>query len=305
MGISERERVLRRDSIGSSDVPAILGLCPFRTIHDVYLEKAANMNMAENDLRDNMAVLVGEKVEMSVVNYGYEVYQKTASEKSQLVYDYKIVRKDLGKAPKHANLDGFVLGDHNKVLCVIEAKTSSFHKNWGENGSDKIPPNVMAQVQWQMGLIEADQCLVSLLLTAFRAELRTYPIKFCEDTFKSICEAVDEFWLSNVETRTPPLPSLPSRENLSRIERKPSAAVEIPKEVFEQIAEKREKFRIAKEELEEAQRYAIASLEDAEEGVCELGTISYKETHRKAYQVAAKSMRVFRTKAAKKEKTDE
>ena len=75
MGISEQERVRRRDSVGASDVPAILGLCPFRTIHDVYLDKTANMNMAANDLRDNMAILVGEKMEMSVVHYGYEKFK--------------------------------------------------------------------------------------------------------------------------------------------------------------------------------------------------------------------------------------
>lgn len=304
MGISEQERVRRRDSVGASDVPAILGLCPFRTIHDVYLDKTANMNMAANDLRDNMAILVGEKMEMSVVHYGYEKFKDNNNKAGDLKYDEKIVVKKSGKAPKHANLDGSIyLKNSDKLLAIVEAKTSSVSKNWGLTGSERIPPNVMAQVQFQMGLAGVKCCIVSLLLSAFRLELRTYKIDFEPETFSEICKAVDEFWLGYVETRTPPLPSLPSRENLNRLERNPSTK-EISDEVFEEITEKREKVRVAKEELEKAQLAAITSLEDCEEGFCSLGTITYREQNRKAYQVSAKSMRVLRTKAVKKKEKE-
>ena len=60
MGISQQERLERRDSVGASDVPAILNFSPFRNSHDVYLEKTTNLE--DLDLSDSMAIMVGEAV---------------------------------------------------------------------------------------------------------------------------------------------------------------------------------------------------------------------------------------------------
>lgn len=301
MGITTEERSSRKDSIGASDVPAILGISPFRTAADIYLEKTTNLN--EADLSDSMAIRVGETVELSLVKHGYDIAVDHFDEVrlGELVYDYKVVG-DSG-APKHANLDGMATdAETGKPYLVIEAKTTSVPEHWGPSWSQKIPPHVYAQVQWQMGLLGVNHSLVVTLLSAYRLELRTYMIPFNQELFKMMCKTCDDFWFGFVETRTKPPMSLPNRSTLNLIQRDPDKETTITTVAYNDLVRAKERMKAAASSLEDCQRAVISELDEFEIGVCDEGIVTYKEQQKKEYTVKASASRVLRVKKAKEVK---
>jgi len=305
MGITNTERVSRKDSVGASDVAAILGISPFRTASDIYLEKTTNLDDA--DMADSMAIRVGETVELSLVKYGYDqAIHPMLNHKivlGELVFDHKVVGKS--GSPKHANLDGMVLDEETGEPClVIEAKTTSVPEHWGPTGSQKIPAHVMAQVQFQMGLLGVKHSIVATLLSAYRLELRTYLIPFDEELFETICSTVDDFWGGFVETRTRPHLSLPSRDTLRLIKRDPSKEIAISSVAYTDLVRAKERMAQAKESLEDCQKAVISELDDCEVGVCPEGIVTYREQNRKSYTVKATKNRVLRTKKAKEDDSE-
>jgi len=305
MGITETERVSRRDSIGASDVPAILNISPFRTPSDVYLEKTTLLDDA--DLSDSMAIRVGETMELSLVLYGCEQAFKPMLAHDivldkEVIFDHKVVGKT--GSPKHANLDGMVLDKNTGKPClVIEAKTTSVPEHWGPSGSQKIPAHVLAQVQFQMGLLGVDHAVVATLLSAFRLELRFYLIPFDKGLFDSICSTVDDFWFGFVEPRVKPEMSLPSRDTLNLIKRDQGKEIGISSEVYRDLVRAKTRMKEAKESLEDCQKAVISELDDCEVGVCPEGIVTYLEQDRKGYEVKPSSSRVLRLK--KKKDTNE
>jgi predicted phage-related endonuclease len=307
VGISQQEKLERRDSVGASDVPAILNVSPFRNSHDVYLEKTTKLE--DLDLSDSMAIMVGEAVESNLVDFGYSCLPQYFTEEDLegmiLIKDLKVKTKGIG-APKHANLDGAmvpdVVGQKVQPFVVIEAKTSSLASAWGPTDTNQIPDHVLVQVQFQMGISGAKHAIVAALLSDYRLELRTYHIEFDEDMFNGLCEVVDSFWLHNVESRTPPESNIPRRETLKRIRREPNKSVSVSDKAYSGLVAAKEKLKAAQAEHTERQNELIALLGDAEEGVCEKGTVTYFEQNRKGYEVKPSTNRVLRLKKKKEEK---
>ena len=308
MGISQQERLERRDSVGASDVPAILNVSPFRNSHDVYLEKTTNLQ--DLDLSDSMAIMVGEAVESNLVDFGYsclpQYFDDQELDNMVLIKDLK-VKSHSGAAPKHANLDGAMVLDvagtkMKPPFVVIEAKTSSLASAWGPTGSENIPDHVMVQVQFQMGVAGAKHAIVVALLSDYRLELRTYHIKFNEAMYADLDGVVDSFWINHVENRVPPDSDIPRRETLTRIKREPNKTVGVSKDAYAGLVEAKEKLKAAQAEHIECQNKLIASLGDAEEGTCDNGVVTYFEQNRKGYEVKPSSSRVLRLKKKKEEK---
>lgn len=186
----------RRLGIGGSDIGAIVGVNPWKTALDVFLEKTGQAPVVE----PNESMKLGTALEPFVVeNYeektGYKCVEHVG------MYHHGVVCAnidrivDLGDGVTQK--DGIVLSKR-----ILEAKTS--RHEWA-NG---VPLSYQCQVQWYMGDFDAvEQADVAVYYTGGQKDpFHIFPVKKDLDTFAFLKEKAEEFWNKYVLTNTMPPP---------------------------------------------------------------------------------------------------
>jgi putative phage-type endonuclease len=204
----DREAFLeaRKSGIGGSDIAAILGLSPWKTAVDVWLEKTGQTPAVE----PNEAMHWGNVLEHVVARH----YQNTTGRKVQRV-------NSLLRHTKHewaiGNIDRAVLAPGSRATAkdgilrgaegILEVKTASAYKagEWGTpDDDDAIPTHYVAQAMWYLGITGLEWCDVPVLIGGQR-----YLCKLVErddETIRGMLERAEQFWRKHVLERIPPEP---------------------------------------------------------------------------------------------------
>jgi putative phage-type endonuclease len=240
MTTTEREDWLkkRRSGISGTDVSAILGINPWASALDVWLDKRGQAEPKP----ETMAMRMGNLLEPVVA-------QLYAEETGAHLVEPGFLR--------HADRDWHI-GTPDRVVaeCVldcndrkeenwtalIEIKTARSDREWGEPGTDQIPRHYLTQVAWYQSLTGLEVAHVAVLIGA--SDYRRYEIHrdlILEGVLLERCEA---FWRTNVLGGQ--MPTLDGSDSAARY-----IAKQFPKNV--------QPLRTATaEELELAQRLATA-----------------------------------------------
>lgn len=177
----------RRQGIGGSDAPAIVGVSPWRTPLDVYEDKLGEA--PERD--DNEAMAWGRALE-PVIRQAYS--DRTG---------YAVALPAMLAHPKHdwmlANLDGIA----NDGRRVLEIKTARTAQGWGEEGSDMIPLPYLIQVQHYMAVTAIPVADVAVLIGG--SDFRVYEVPADAELQAGIIEQEAELW-GRIQRRDPPDP---------------------------------------------------------------------------------------------------
>jgi len=183
----------RRQGIGGSDAAAAIGLSPYRTPYDVYLEKRGEIE--PEDLSDNLAVQCGIELEDFVARK----YMKETGNEIEHVPEMLV-------HPEHtfmlANLDRRVVGKPRGVECKtaspLQAKNDDL---WGKPGSDQIPQQYIFQCMHYMAITGLEAFDVPVLFLG--AEFRVYTVRRNEPFIARLIESESAFW-NLVQTGQPP-----------------------------------------------------------------------------------------------------
>jgi putative phage-type endonuclease len=281
----------RRGSIGASDAAAVIGFDPWRSAADVWLEKTSRVGPI---VAPSPAMECGTYVEPALLAW--------AAVRLGDPIRARQVRVSHPDAPElTATLDAVTTGG-----ALIEAKTAGLvggggpHLDaWGDAGTDAVPIHVLIQVQHQLALVGAQAeragvapptvCYVPTLLA--RRGLVLYAIEPHAGLGRALMDRERQFWRDHVVADVPPPDSLPSLDVLARRTR--DAGTVTPLADVTVAAWLAARVRVATAEHDEAtaRRVLLDELADAESGTCSLGTVSYKQTNRRGYTVAATSYR--------------
>lgn len=202
-GLTKKQHLIRKTGIGGSEVAAVLGVCPYKTAHDVWLEKTGRKE--PEDLSKKPKIQLGIILEAPLA----KKYAK--QNKCQI----KRLKQTL-RHPKYPWLIGspdgiFIIG--NKIL---EIKTATYPgKLWGASGTDIIPMNYILQVQHYMNVIGAvNECIINesdIYACIFGGKnekeddvFRTYTIKRDNEIIDYMVSKIDTFWNYNVKKDMPP-----------------------------------------------------------------------------------------------------
>ena len=197
--MEELER--RQKGIGGTDISAIVGLNPWRTALDIWLEKTGQAEPQE----DNEAMYWGRKMEpLLAERYEKETDRKIfetpeiidpnkswhrgSPDRLVYVYDGVLSRDD----PAHV-LEG-----------IVELKTSGQPQEWGEPGTDEVPEHYHLQCDYYMGLTGAHWCDLAVLLMGFKREFRIYHINRDQELIDYLIEEARNFWFNYVIPGIPP-----------------------------------------------------------------------------------------------------
>lgn len=279
---ADRERWLetRRNYICASDVPAILGVDPFRSALDVYLEKrglAAPREMTA-------AMEAGVELEEPVLAwYGRRIGRDVRPNKlihvaSELPW--------LACTP-----DGF-LGE-----VPVQLKCTGRTHAWDE----EIPEHVYAQVQAEMLCLGADQAVALALVSTYGGfALKSYEVGRDADLCRRIIASGRDMKLRLVEGDPPPpdgsraageaIKTLYPLEMEAKVVSLDIEAAELTS----QILYLDEQLKALEKRRSELRQRIQMSIGDAEAGHLPGGGVwKWRTTNRKAYSVPASSTRVL------------
>ena len=286
MALTDKQLIARQQSIGGSDIPAILGISPFKSAADVYLEKTHHMERVSTDAMEAGHMLEPVVIDWTIVKLELDKFHWSSAN----VRRTKILKTKSGlEVPAHANLDFMftMATPEGETRSAIEAKTTSLPQYWGKEGTDEIPDYVMAQCLWQGIVADLSIVYVGVLIGDRGFHLRTYKIKledYEEETW-DIVNRMGDFWNKNVMEGVAPEDTAPKLDTLKKIMRVPNKSVELPDMMVQS-------WLIAKEEVSAAQRKErmlkatmLSTLSDAEEGRSLNGTLTYYEYDRREYVV--------------------
>lgn len=283
MPITEEQRQLRKQYIGSSDVAAIMGFSPFANAADIYWQKVGDASQPESE-----AMALGTRLETAILD---DFEQEIGRRLLRNVFQDK----------------GILCANHDAIVDArpykegVEAKTTGLlgplKDQWGEPGTDEIPEYILLQCQTQIHVSDLELVWVPVLIGGRgRPTFKVEPDDF---VIRSIVEAADRFMTNHVAKRIPPENVVPSLEVVKRIRREPNKVISIPDSIIENWNAAKASLKAAKEQEEMATAAVLATLGDAECGDCSSGRLTYLEQTRKAYEVKESTYRVLRFKARK------
>lgn len=284
--ITPEQRELRRKYIGSSDAPAILGLDPYRSAADVWLDKTGKAaDFAGNEATDRGNLLEPVLVKWAERAIGMDLIPNVFQRHADL--------------PLACNLDAAspALADPD---FVVEAKTSVNVDEWGEPGTDQVPERVIVQTHHAMFVTGYRLAYVPVLLPLYgRFEFRMYRVERDDALADAIAERCAEFHRRYVLTGERPDDFRPSLETLRRVRREPNKIVPLADDLADAYVVAKAAYAKAKEECDAAQAALLAAMGDAEAGACRAGTFTYMESKRAGYTVEPSTYRQLRFRKAK------
>ncbi len=252
----------RRSYLGSSDVPAMLGVDPYRDIIDVWLEKTGRLELK---VTSSKPADLGSRLEQPLVQLAADMLE------TPVEFDRRRRRDDIlssqadGWLPELNELvEAKVYGLWNRMFDTSE---------WGEEGTDHVPFRVMAQVVFNMYVQECDTAHVIALLGGGMG-YRLYTLHRSQGLIDEIVERAHAFWTDHVQADVPP-EGLPRLGTLKDRIREPDKMVEVDHDLPGRWRSMQDQKAIVKGADELLKRTVLHALGDAEKGYTPFGTFTH------------------------------
>lgn len=271
----------RKQGIGGSDAPAIVGVDPFRSALEVYAEKVGDLSNTE----ENEAMLWGRKLEPLVA----QAYRETTKRKLQKFGHHYFL--STARPFAFASLDRLIV----EPQAVLEIKTSNYLKE--DEIKEEIPLHFQVQLQHALGVMGFEVGSFAILLNARRLFWVDVPAD--KEFIELLFEKEAAFW-KRVQAQSPPPPdaSESARETLRRMYPKDSGDIkELPPEAVEWDrirAEAEAEIKRWNEQKAQAENNIKAAMGEATFGVFGGVKYSWKTQQRAGYTVAPSEVRVLR-----------
>jgi putative phage-type endonuclease len=180
----------RRQGIGSSEAAAVLGLDPFSSPFDVWLEKRGGGPPRVE--REEMEW--GKELQESIGR----VYARRTGRELIYLFDKPFVNAD--RPWQYASPDAVCLAEN----LIVEVKNvgAQGRKRWGDTGTDDVPEHFFVQAQYQLSTLGADHIDLAVLFGGNR--LLVYSIEPDPALQEIILTRVERFWLKHVVADVPP-----------------------------------------------------------------------------------------------------
>ena len=193
---SNEEWLHNRRGIGGSDASAVLGLNPYKTNEELWLEKAGIL--VPEDIADKPYVIYGHAAEPLL----RELFALDHPEYRVEYYDNNLISNETYPWA-HASLDGELVGQENR-RGILEIKTTNILQSMQrEKWRDRIPDNYYIQVLHYLLVTEYDFAVLKAQLKSewsgeIRLVTRHYIIERADvaEDIAILKEAEEKFWQS-------------------------------------------------------------------------------------------------------------
>jgi len=220
--------------IGGTDIGAILGLSPYKTPLELWSELVSGEDPLPRDL---LHLRFGQHTE-SFVAREYERVSNLFTVK----HDPTLFHKTHGYMFGH--IDRFVLDTPDTPAVVdgvvtaqrlLECKTSSaFSENdWGEPGTDQVPPLYLVQCAWYLAITECESADLAVLIG--NSDFRVYTIERDLELEGLLLSHAQNFWDNHVLAEKPPEPTCLQDAAILFPKENPNSSVHASEEILKSI----------------------------------------------------------------------
>lgn len=225
----------RKNYVGGSDIGAIVGVSPWQNALDVY---EAKLGLAPPPDAAQLKIFRrGKLLEPAVLG------MLCVDRPDVLLANSNRRYRDSQQPLFSCEVDAEATVGGEDVN--IEVKTSRVAREWGEAGTEDIPPVYSAQAQWGLGITGKRRTLVAALIWD---ELRVFEVVRNDDVIAWLREEALKFW-SLVEARTPPPPT-----RLEQVKRACAQLVGMPVELSDAGFDSLQAVLGAREKIRELER---------------------------------------------------
>lgn len=186
----------RRKYIGGSDVAAVLGISPWKTPLDLYLDKITPAT-GQPDRNKARIFSRGKTLEPYVLDI-------LASEERLQIVNRGQRYIDPACDFLAAEIDAEYFDENLQSVQNIEIKTSYWGKGFGDEGGDDIPVYYTAQAMHGLMVTNRQVCVFGVLVGL--DDFRVYRIERDDETIEGIRRQESDFWQRVVDLN-PPEPS--------------------------------------------------------------------------------------------------
>ncbi len=292
MGLTPEQIVERRQWIGASDVATIMGLNPYQTERELFLEKKGRLEPEPG----NSATSLGTRCEPMILDFAEE---------------------ELGPLKRNVVVEGTCLDFPLKARCdalaermPVEAKTMGLYnafapglQDWGDEFSDEVPDVYSVQVTAQMMCTGADVGHIFAFLSG--RGICAFTIGRSSIVVEGIKIACGKFW-ECMETDTEPTSEgFLSLNVAKRLKRTPDKIVTLTEDCYgliNRLDEWKATVKEAEKNVDGLKAEIIHELADSEAGLLPDGRlVTFLETTRnnKPKEASVSKFRVLRVKGKK------
>jgi putative phage-type endonuclease len=190
--LTKKQKEIRKNGIGGSDISAIAGISPFKTPLDIYLDKMTGIE---------------DQPESNAIRFG-NLFEDIIRKEYAKDHNVKVTKPNANHPKFHseykfafANVDGII---NNKDILEIKT-TNQFNSGlFGEEGTDEIPNYYLCQVAWYRNIYSADFCDIAVLIGG--QELKYFRYEKNEELENKLFNIAEHFWNNHILTQTPPEP---------------------------------------------------------------------------------------------------
>jgi putative phage-type endonuclease len=228
---AERTRPL---GLGGTDIGAILGLSPYKTPLELWSELVLGEQPANRDL---IHLRFGQHAESFIASEYERATNLFTAEHSPTLFHKKhgfmfghVDRFVLETPDTPEVVDGTITADK-----LLECKTSSaFSKNdWGEPGTDQVPPLYLVQCAWYMAITECRSADLAVLIG--NSDFRVYTIERDLELEGLILSHAQHFWHEHVLGKKPPEPISVQDASILFPKEAPNSSVLANEEILQSI----------------------------------------------------------------------
>lgn len=175
----------RQKYIGGSDIAAILGISPWKTATQLWMDK---IKPRVDDGRNHAAKARGTRLEPYILDMIQQEHGLTVAARGQRYRD-KSVPFFAAEIDAEFMVNGAIENGEIKTAHPFKAK------EWGEEDTDALPVHYTAQVQWGMGITGRPRCRVFVLIGD---DLRSYVVERDDEIIEAMRKQAGKFWLEYV-----------------------------------------------------------------------------------------------------------
>lgn len=230
--MTQEELLARQQTLGASEVAAVLGQSPFETATDVYWRKVSPVV----ETRSSEDQSIGSLMEPVILAW-------FASRTGKQVAPN---RESKTRGILSATPDGIIAGANEGV----EAKHTGIADHWGDEGTDEVPAHVLIQAQAQCAVWDFSRVWIPVRIHGFREAWKIYCVHRHAELIETITRITAQWWHKHVAARVPPPGAeIPPIDLLRRLRREPESTIALPEEAAEAVAE----YELAKKEIDAAE----------------------------------------------------
>lgn len=280
----------RREGIGATDIAGVAGISPWATPWSVWAEKTRRVPLD----RDTPTVEqdFGLRAEPMLAPWFAELTGYLARR-----WQHRAHHRDWRTA--RATLDALVYRTRRSAapIGVLELKTTDRQPDWTD---DTFPLHYLAQVQWQLEVVDVDR---AWLFALHGRRPAIYPVERSIDDGRWLLDLARRFWRDHVLTDTPPAADghRATTEALQRMARIDGDVVDLDLDEYDLVRDvhaARAAVRAAEAALTEASNRLKARLGDGEIATVAGHVVAtYARRHRRGYTVDPTSYRQLVVKA--------